>query len=100
MLAFLVRDSGFDLVSNVRYFWIETNRQIEGDTPTDDILLLRSDFKFAHYKGKTHRVCQAEVYDFDDDPFVKVWQKDPFEGFEGYEQLAECGFTDDPEYFI
>lgn len=100
MNIFLVRDSYPDLVSNTRYFWIDEDGKIDGDTTDMSIaLLVSNDWKFASHKGKSYRVCQIEIDDDDERPFIKVWEKDPFTDYLP-DYMQPMPLDDQPEYSI
>lgn len=86
MLVYKINDFLDYLPGNSRTFYISRLTLDGDDKDMDMVLLLREpDYKFAFFRGKTHRVCQVE---FDDDesepPFVKVWITDPFKGYEDH----------------
>ncbi len=79
MNIYLVRDSHPDRILNTRYFWLDTKKDIQD--PASDlscVLLVSNDWKFASHQGKSYRVCELGIDD-EDPPFVKVWEKDPFQ---------------------
>lgn len=102
MQAYLVSQFLDYLPGNTRTFFI-SKQTLDGDNKEiDDVLLLRDfDYKFAHFRGETYRVCIAEFDDDGDDPpFIRVWLNDPFRGFEDYEQITDQGFpSPDPPGF-
>lgn len=78
MNIYFVRDGYPDLALNTRYFWIDY--EVDVKDPGSDlscVLLLSNDWKFAKYQEKFYRVCELGIDD-EDEPFVKVWEKDPF----------------------
>lgn len=81
------------LPGNTRTFFISSS-PVDGDTEAiEDILLLRDfDYKFAHFRGETYRVCIAEFDDDGDPPFIRVWINDPFKDYEEYEQITDQEF--------
>ena len=54
MNIYIVRDSHPDRVLNTRYFWIDTERDVQ-DPASDlaNVLLVSNDWKFASYQGKS-----------------------------------------------
>jgi hypothetical protein len=86
MQAYRVADAHPAWIIGTRYFWINMAIPVDGDTSTDDIVVIREDYKFALYRGQWYRVCEIE---FDDErPFIKCWDPDPFKGVDGYEQIG------------
>lgn len=100
MNLFLVKDSHADLVSNTRYFWIDEKAYVDGDTKDMGIFILVSnDWKFASHNGKSYRVCQVEIDDDEERPFIKVWEKDPFADYLP-EHIQPTPPDEQPEYVI
>lgn len=84
MFAYKITRFDLDLPLNIAYIWIDDEPVIY-ETKEDKLALLREDYRFVIYLDKMYRVCQVE---FDEDRrFIKFWPKDPFEGFEDYEQI-------------
>jgi hypothetical protein len=100
VLAFrIMSSSGPHTITNTEYLWIDKN-PVDGDLKDmGNVLLLRDhDYKFCLWRNKTYRVCQVEIDDLEhpqDQPFVKIWVKDPFEGIAGYEQIEEVKYEQD-----
>jgi hypothetical protein len=86
MFAYRVTSSGADKPNNTHYLWI-ADKDLDYETPSENIALLREDYKFVVYQDKVYRVCQVE---FDDEQrFIKFWIEDPFSGFQDYEQFEK-----------
>jgi len=105
MLAYLVTSVQASIPGNYQYFYISLDKFPDGDTPEEMTLLIRNDYKFCFFRGRTWRVCQVE---FDDDrffggdePFIKTWLQDPFAGYDDYEQIDDVQVDSfGPEYCI
>lgn len=99
MNIYQVRDSGPNTFLNTRYFWIEESK-VDGDWQQKDldgrVLLVSNDWHFASFRGKTYRVCELCIESDDDQPFVKVWEKDPFKDFTP-EYMPTMPVDDEPE---
>ncbi len=101
MNIYQVQDGGAIRALNVRYFWIEESL-IDGDWMDEHlrekVLLVSNDWKFASFKGKSYRVCELGIDD-EDQPFIKVWEKDPFADCLP-EHMQPLPNDDEPEYVI
>ena len=86
MFAYHVNDTGSDRVSNTRYFWCRAD-PITYESKAENLVVLRDDYKFAVYMDKVYRVCEVNLWDDPRENFVKVWDVDPFAGFDDYEQI-------------
>lgn len=96
-----IRDS-FELrPDNSRTFHIRRDEDVDLDGDTQDlssVLLVINNWKVAVWKGRYYRISQLGIWEDDqDNPFIKVWETDPFAGYEDYEALPE---PEGPEYVI
>ena len=86
MFAYFVEPPTTDRTSNTNYLWIEDVREVTYETATENLAVLRYDYRFVVYLGVVYRVCEVELDD--DRRFIKYWVDDPFKDFPDYEPIV------------